>query len=49
MSDSDSDNQPSCQGHSKQSGWSGLGWTTISQGKNKILFYKKKVINKILR
>ena len=30
----------------RQSGWSGFGWTTISQGKNKIPFYKKQVINK---
>ena len=34
------------QGYSKQSGWSGFGWTTITQGKNKIPLYKKKVINK---
>ena len=31
---------------SRRSGWSGFGRTTISQGKNKILFYKKQVINK---
>ena len=34
------------QGHSNQSGLSGYGPTTFSQGKNKILFYKKQVINK---
>ena len=34
---------------SKWSGWSGFGWTTISQGKNKIPFYKKQVINKSTR
>ena len=33
----------------KQPGWSGFGWTTISQGKNKIPFYKKEVINKSIR
>ena len=27
-------------------GWSGFGRNTISQGKNKIPFYKKQVINK---
>ena len=32
-----------------QSGWSGFGQTTISQGKNKIPFYKKQVINKSAR
>ena len=37
------------QGHSKQSSWSCFGWTTISQGKNKILFYKEEVINKSAR
>ena len=37
------------QGHSKQYGWSGFGWTTISQGKNEVSFYKKKVINKTTR
>ena len=37
------------QGRRKQSGWSGFGWTTISQGKNKIRFYKKQVINKSTR
>ena len=31
------------------SGWSGFGQTTISQGKNKIPFYKKQVINKSTR
>ena len=34
------------RGCSKCSGWSGFGRTTISQGKNKIPFYKKQVINK---
>ena len=34
------------QGHSKQSGWSGFDQITIFQGKNKIPFYKKQVINK---
>ena len=34
------------QGRSKRSGWSGFGRTTISQGKNKVPFYKKQVINK---
>ena len=29
------------QGRSKRSGWSGFGRTTISQGKNKVPFYKK--------
>ena len=29
--------------------WSGFGQTTISQGLNKILFYKKQVINKNTR
>ena len=33
------------QGRSKWSGWSGFGWTTISESKNKIPFYKKQVIN----
>ena len=38
------------QGHRNWSGWSGLGLTTVSQGKNKIpSFYKKKVINKSAR
>ena len=39
----------SLQGHSKQSDWSSFGWTIISQSKNKILFYKKQVINKSTR
>ena len=34
------------QGKWKQSGCSGFGWTTISQGKNKIPFYKNQVKNK---
>ena len=34
------------QGHSRQSGWSDFGQTTISQGKNKIPFYRKQVANK---
>ena len=34
------------QGHSYQSGLSGHGWTTFSQDKNKISFYRKQVINK---
>ena len=29
------------QGRSRRSGWSGFGRTTISQGKNKVPFYKK--------
>ena len=33
------------QGHSNQSGLSGHGQTTFSQGINKIPFYKKQVIN----
>ena len=37
------------QGRSKRSGWSGFGRTTISQGKNKVPFYKKQVINKSTR
>ena len=37
------------QGRSKWSGWSGFGRTTISQGKNKVPFYKKQVINKSTR
>ena len=37
------------QGRSKQSGWSGFGRTTISQGKNKVPFYKKQVIKKSTR
>ena len=37
------------QGRSKRSGWSGFGWTTISQGKSKVPFYKKQVINKSTR
>ena len=37
------------QGRSKRSGWSGFGRTTISQGKNKVSFYKKQVINKSTR
>ena len=36
------------QSHSKR-GWSGFGRTTISQGKNKVPFYKKQVINKNTR
>ena len=35
----------SSQGRSRQSGWSGFGWTTISQDRNKIPFYRKQVIN----
>ena len=38
-----------CQGRSKRSSWSGFGQTTISQGKNKVPFYKKQVINKSTR
>ena len=34
------------QGRSKRPGWSGFGWITISQGKNKIPFYKKPLRNK---
>ena len=34
------------QGRSRRSGWSGFGWTTISQGKSKIPFKRKQVINK---
>ena len=37
------------QGRRNQSSWSGFGQTTISQGKNKIPFYKKQVINKSAR
>ena len=37
------------QGRSRRSGWSGFGRTTISQGKNKITFYRKQVINKSTR
>ena len=37
------------QGCSRWSGWSGFGWTTISEGKNKISFYRKLVINKSTR
>ena len=31
------------QGHRNRSSWSDFGCTTISQGKNKIPFYKKQV------
>ena len=34
------------QGRSRRSGWSGFGWTIISQDKNKVPFYRKQVINK---
>ena len=34
------------QGRSRQSGWSGFGRTTISQGKNKTPLHKKQVIGK---
>ena len=37
------------QGRSKRSGWSGFGRITIFQGKNKVPFYKKQVINKSIR
>ena len=37
------------QGRSRRSGWSGFGRTTISQGKNKVPFYKKQGINKSSR
>ena len=37
------------QGHSRRSGWSGFGRTTISQGKNTIPFYRKQVINESTR
>ena len=37
------------QGRSKWSGWSGFGRTTISQGKNKVPFYKKQILNKSTR
>ena len=37
------------QGRSRWSGWSGCGQSTISQGKNKITFYRKQVINKSTR
>ena len=40
---------PHRQGRSKRSGWSGFGRTIISQGKNKVPFYKKQVINKSTR
>ena len=40
---------PESQSRSRRSGWSGFGRTTISQGKNKITFYKKQVINKSTR
>ena len=30
------------QGRNKQPGWSGFGWTTISQGKTKFHFTKSK-------
>ena len=36
-------------GRSRWSGWSGFRWTTISQGKNKIPFYRKQVTNKCTR
>ena len=39
----------SIQGRSRQSGWSGFGRTTIFQGKNKVPFYKRQVINKSSR
>ena len=39
----------SYQGCSEQSGWSGFGQTTISQGKNKVPFCKKQVIKKSTR
>ena len=44
-----SDKKTDYQGRIKQSGWSGFGRTTISQGKNKVPFYKKQVINKSTR
>ena len=31
---------------SQWSGWTGFSWTTVSQGKNKIPFYKKQAMNK---
>ena len=34
------------QGCSRWSDWLGFGWTTISQGRNKILFYRKQVVIK---
>ena len=37
------------QGRSRQSGWSGFDLTIIAQGKNKIPFYRKQVINKNTR
>ena len=37
------------EGRSRRSGWSGFGRTTISQGKNKVPFYKKQTINKSSR
>ena len=37
------------QGHSRRSGGSGCGLISISQGKNKIPFYKKEAINKSIR
>ena len=42
-------NASNTQGRSKRSGWSGFGQTTISQGKNKVPFYKKQIINKSTR
>ena len=41
--------QSNHQGCSIWSGWSGFSRTIISQGKNKIPFYKKQVINKSTR
>ena len=37
------------QGCCKRSSWLGFARITISQGKNKILFYKKQLINKSTR
>ena len=37
------------QDHSRQSGWSGFGRTTIFQDNNKIPFHRKQVINKSTR
>ena len=37
---------PCIQGCRNQFGWSGFGRTIVSQGKNKIPFHKKQVINK---
>ena len=34
------------QGCSRWSSWPGFGWNTTSLGKNKILFYRKQVMNK---